>query len=56
MYRAPVTETSALFFGPFELAGDAGIVRYHVLNDKRHVVTMDTDGEVAVWDVLEVCY
>ncbi len=36
------------------LAGGASIRQYHVLNDKRHILTKDTDNTVALWDVLTV--
>ena len=36
------------------LAGGASIRQYHVLNDKRHIITKDTKSNVALWDVLTV--
>ena len=36
------------------LAGVPGLVAAHVLNDKRHVLTRDSTGAVAQWDVLAV--
>lgn len=35
-------------------AGGAAIKRYSVLNDKRHILTKDTDNNVAIYDVLKV--
>lgn len=35
-------------------SGGAAIKKYHVLNDKRHIVTCDTNDNVAVYDVLKV--
>lgn len=35
------------------IPGAASIRQHVVLNDKRHVVTKDTDDNVAVWDVLK---
>ena len=32
--------------------GGASIRQYHVLNDRRHVLTKDTEQNVALWDVL----
>lgn len=32
--------------------GAAGIIQHRVLNDRRHVLTRDSDGNVALWDVL----
>ncbi|XP_002730546.1 WD repeat-containing protein 48 [Saccoglossus kowalevskii] len=37
------------------IKGGASIVQYHVLNDKRHILTKDTDDVVALWDVLKAC-
>ncbi|XP_077990017.1 WD repeat-containing protein 48-like [Glandiceps talaboti] len=37
----------------FTVKGGASIVQYHVLNDKRHILTKDTDENVALWDVLK---
>lgn len=40
---------------PFRtLKGAAAIRRYHVLNDKRTIITQDTEKNVAVYDVLKV--
>lgn len=35
------------------IQGNPAIRNYHILNDKRYVVTKDTDSNVAVYDVLE---
>ena len=35
------------------IAGGASIRHLAVLNDKRHIVTRDTDNSVAIWDVLK---
>ncbi|GFO12871.1 WD repeat-containing protein 48 [Plakobranchus ocellatus] len=34
------------------IKGNPSIRQYHVLNDKRHILTKDTDENVALWDVL----
>lgn len=34
--------------------GGAAIKKYAVLNDKRHILTKDTDNNVAIYDVLKV--
>lgn len=34
--------------------GGASIRQYHVLNDKRHIITKDSEDHIAVWDVLSV--
>lgn len=41
---------------PFEfcIAGGAAIKKCVVLNDKRHILTKDTDNNVAIYDVLKV--
>lgn len=36
------------------IKGGAAIEKYVVLNDKRYMVTKDTDSNVAIYDVLEV--
>lgn len=36
------------------LAGGASIIQCHILNDKRHILTKDTNNNVAYWDVLKV--
>jgi len=35
------------------IRGGPSIKTYSILNDKRHIVTKDTDGQVAVFDVLK---
>ncbi|KAK0201917.1 hypothetical protein DFS33DRAFT_1375400 [Desarmillaria ectypa] len=34
------------------IQGDHGLVRCIILNDRLHVLTVDTSGEVAVWDIV----
>lgn len=34
--------------------GGASIRQYHVLNDKRHILTKDTEDNVALYDALTV--
>lgn len=36
------------------IKGGAAIKKYTVLNDKRHILTKDTDDNVAIYDVLKV--
>lgn len=38
----------------FDILGGSSIRQYHVLNDKQHILTKDTDENVALWDVLSV--
>ena len=35
------------------IPGAPGIREYAVLNDKRHIVTKDTDENITMWDVLQ---
>ncbi|XP_076371088.1 WD repeat-containing protein 48 isoform X1 [Tachypleus tridentatus] len=35
------------------IKGSPSIRHYNVLNDKRHILTKDTDNNVALWDVLK---
>lgn len=40
--------------GPdFVIQGGTSIKAYHILNDKRHILTKDTDSNVAMYDVLK---
>jgi len=52
----PVAEGSspkALYTSPDqEIKGGPAIIEYNVLNDKRHVLTKDTEGSVCLYDVL----
>lgn len=38
-----------------KILGGPAIRHYHVLNDKRHVLTKDTEENVALYDVLKAC-
>ncbi|WWC71103.1 uncharacterized protein I206_105056 [Kwoniella pini CBS 10737] len=38
------------------IAGRSGLVRSLILNDRQHVLTVDTEGEVAAWNIIKgVC-
>ncbi|KAG5842039.1 hypothetical protein ANANG_G00173430 [Anguilla anguilla] len=37
------------------IKGGASIIQCHILNDKRHILTKDTNKNVAYWDVLKAC-
>ncbi|XP_023217723.1 WD repeat-containing protein 48 [Centruroides vittatus] len=37
------------------IRGNPSIRHYHVLNDKRHILTKDTENHVVLWDVLKAC-
>ncbi|KAF8635329.1 hypothetical protein AX15_000450 [Amanita polypyramis BW_CC] len=39
----------------YVIQGDVGIIRTLPLNDRIHVLTVDTAGEVAVWDIVRGC-
>lgn len=52
-----MNETSIVNGKEVEMAcikGGAAIKKYTVLNDKRHILTKDTDKNVAIYDVLKV--
>lgn len=36
------------------IKGGPAVRRYHILNDKRHILTQDTENNVAIYDVLKV--
>jgi hypothetical protein len=38
------------------ISGGASIRQYRVLNDKRHILTKDTDNNVALYDALTVSF
>ncbi|XP_012528857.1 WD repeat-containing protein 48 [Monomorium pharaonis] len=38
-----------------KILGAPAIRHYHILNDKRHVLTKDTEENVALYDVLKAC-
>jgi WD repeat-containing protein 48 len=38
------------------VSGGSSIRQYYVLNDKRHILTKDTEENVALWDVLSVSF
>ena len=37
------------------IEGQNGLIKHHLLNDRRRVLTLDTAGEVMLWDLLQVC-
>lgn len=57
-YNGSASDGAAMVNGrDVELAcikGGAAIKKYVVLNDKRHILTKDTDNNVAIYDVLKV--
>lgn len=36
------------------IEGAPAIKKYHILNDKRHILTQDSSGNVSLYDVLQV--
>ncbi len=36
------------------ILGGTSIVQCHILNDKRHILTKDSNNSVAFWDILKV--
>lgn len=51
--REVSSEATPLRAGPDEvIAGRPGLVRSLILNDRQHVLTVDTEGEVAVWNII----
>jgi WD repeat-containing protein 48 len=49
-------------FGPVRslpdhsIEGQNGLIKHHLLNDRRRVLTLDTAGEVMLWDLLQVSF
>ena len=37
------------------IEGQNGLIKHLLLNDRRRVLTLDTAGEVTLWDLLKVC-
>ena len=37
------------------IEGQNGLIKHHMLNDRKRVLTLDTAGEVVLWDLLKVC-
>jgi WD repeat-containing protein 48 len=38
------------------IEGQHGLVKHKLLNDRRRVLTLDTAGDVLLWDLLLVCF
>lgn len=55
-YKSPPTQTISSQKVKYSRvsAGGASIIQCHILNDKRHILTKDTNNNVAFWDVLKV--
>jgi len=39
----------------FVIKGNPAVINYHILNDKRHILTRESDNSVALYDVLTAC-
>ncbi|KAF5393440.1 hypothetical protein D9757_000632 [Collybiopsis confluens] len=51
--REIAAEAAPLYLEPDQVIhGDHGLVRSIILNDRIHALTVDTSGEVAVWDII----
>lgn len=37
------------------IEGQTGLVKHKLLNDRRRVLTLDTAGDVLLWDLIKVC-
>ena len=37
------------------IEGQNGLIKHHMLNDRKRVLTLDAAGEVVLWDLLKVC-
>ncbi|KAF1944543.1 WD40 repeat-like protein [Clathrospora elynae] len=37
----------------FSIEGQNGLIKHYLLNDRRRVLTLDTAGEVVLWDLLQ---
>jgi WD repeat-containing protein 48 len=52
--REVASEAKPLRLVPDEvIAGRPGLVRSIILNDRQHVLTVDTEGEVGVWNIVK---
>lgn len=52
--REGCNEASPLRTTPDDvIQGRHGLVRCEVLNDRRHVLTLDTEEEIALWDIVQ---
>lgn len=38
------------------IEGQFGLLKHRLLNDRRRVLTLDTAGDVLLWDLLHVCF
>ena len=38
------------------IEGQFGLLKHRLLNDRRRVLTLDTAGDVLLWDLIQVCF
>jgi WD repeat-containing protein 48 len=51
--RELAADAAPLYTAPDDIiTGDHGLIRSTILNDRIHALTVDTSGEVAVWDIV----
>lgn len=50
----PSTVVAVRDLPDFTIEGQNGLIKHHLLNDRRRVLTLDTAGEVMLWDLLQV--
>ncbi|GAA5958591.1 hypothetical protein JCM21900_003989 [Sporobolomyces salmonicolor] len=54
--RESAAEATPLRSGPDDLIeGGYGLIRCELLNDRQHALTLDTENELALWDVVRGC-
>lgn len=52
--RESASEATPLRVEPDDIIeGGHGLIRCELLNDRRHALSLDTDGEIALWDLVE---
>jgi WD repeat-containing protein 48 len=53
----PEPEVKPIHDQPEEtIEGQFGLLKHRLLNDRRRVLTLDTAGDVLLWDLIKVCY
>lgn len=54
--QADSQEVKPIYQLPAEtIEGQFGLLKHRLLNDRRRVLTLDTAGEVVMWDLIKVC-
>lgn len=43
--------TDSAYIPLYTIPGLPGIIAHRIMNDKRHVMTLNTDGEYCIWDI-----